>query len=53
MGRGAMIYVPKDAHGNWKATHSVLQKTVGECYWLHLEPTCHINVGLIHSHNAR
>jgi hypothetical protein len=30
----------------------VLQQAVRECNWLHLKPNSHINVSLVHCHNA-
>ncbi len=52
MGGSAVIDVSKDAHGNWEAAHCVVQKTVRDRYWLHLEPACHVNVRLVHCHDA-
>ena len=52
MGWDAVIDASKDAHRNWEATHCVVQKTVRDHYWLHLEPVCHVNVRLVHCHDA-
>lgn len=52
MGGGAVIDVSKDTHGNWEASHDVVQETVRDCNRLHLQSTCHVNVSLVHCHDA-
>jgi hypothetical protein len=53
MRRGAVIDVSKDTHGTWEASYMMIQKTAQYCHWLHLEPSCHVNVGLVHRHDTR
>ncbi len=48
-----MIDVSEDTHGAWEAARNVVQKTVRDCYGIHLEPSNHVNVCLVHCHDAR
>ena len=48
-----MIDVSKDAHGTWEAVHCVIQKTMSDCYGLHLEPSCHIDLHFVHCYDTR
>ena len=40
--------VPKDTHGNLEAANVMVQQAMGDRYWLHIDPSCHINSCLVH-----